>query len=142
GRGAVFVPAAFALQHGNARTRRGAPDLPVSAQRVLAQMTLRKTPRSQLMWAPIVMLLILGFGRLDSPLAGAKLFTLDNGLRVLVREQHDAPLVAIDLWIRAGSSYEQPDENGAAHFLEHVIFKGTSTRKKGEIDAAFEDVGS
>ncbi len=67
---------------------------------------------------------------------------LSNGLRILVHEHHAVPLVAVDLWIRAGSAEEAPNERGAAHFLEHLIFKGTPTRKPGEIDTAFEDLGA
>lgn len=73
---------------------------------------------------------------------GLCLRILPNGLRVLIREHHAAPLVAIDLWIRAGSAEETTEEHGAAHFLEHLIFKGTPTRKPGEIDTAFEDLGA
>jgi zinc protease len=80
--------------------------------------------------------------QVDSPLAGARLFTLENGLKVIVREQNDAPLVALDLWIKAGSADEKPEERGAAHFVEHALFKGTEKRGTGEIDSAFEDIGS
>src|SRR5205085_4459088 len=65
-----------------------------------------------------------------------------NGLKLIIREQHGAQLVAIDIWVRAGSGREAPGEAGAAHFLEHLLFKGTPTRGRGEIDAAFEDIGS
>ncbi len=75
-------------------------------------------------------------------LAGTTLRVLPNGLRLLVREQHGAPLVAIDAWVRAGSGAEEMGEDGAAHFLEHLLFKGTPTRKPGEIDAAIEDMGA
>lgn len=61
---------------------------------------------------------------------------------MLIRGQHTAPLVAIDIWVRAGSGREEAGESGAAHFLEHLIFKGTPTRKPGEIDAAIENLGS
>jgi zinc protease len=71
-----------------------------------------------------------------------QLSTLPNGLRVLIREQHTVPLVAIDIWVRAGSGQEAVAESGVAHFLEHLIFKGTPTRKPGEIDAAIEDLGA
>src|SRR5205807_10192581 len=83
-----------------------------------------------------------GAQRTDSPLSGAVLRTLENGLRVIVREQHATGLVAIDLWVKAGSGYETAEESGAAHFLEHAIFKGTDTRARGDIDAAFEDLGA
>lgn len=83
----------------------------------------------------------LGFS-LASPLAGAHLTVLPNGLRLVHREHHSAPLVAIDVWVRAGSGKEGLEEGGAAHFLEHLLFKGTATRKPGEIDAAIEDLGA
>jgi len=73
---------------------------------------------------------------------GTVLRTLPNGMRLLVREQHGAALVAVDIWVRAGSVYEGPEESGAAHFIEHLIFKGTPTRRPGEIDAAIEDLGA
>src|SRR5205085_11341245 len=66
-----------------------------------------------------------------SPLKGTVLKELPNGMRLLVREQHSTTLVAIDVWVRAGSGKERAGESGAAHFLEHLIFKGTPTRKPG-----------
>jgi predicted Zn-dependent peptidase len=68
-------------------------------------------------------------------------FTLPNGLRVVVRERHASPLVAIDLWVRAGAREERPDEIGSAHFLEHTLFKGTRTRGPGEADIEIENMG-
>lgn len=78
----------------------------------------------------------------SGPLKGTVLKVMPNGLRMIVREQHSTPLVAIDVWVRAGSGREQAGESGAAHFLEHLIFKGTTTRKPGEIDGAIEDLGA
>jgi zinc protease len=75
-------------------------------------------------------------------MAGTQFRTLPNGLRLIVREQHGAPLAAIDVWVRAGSGRERANESGAAHFLEHLLFKGTPTRKPGEIDAAIEGLGA
>ncbi|HLK59440.1 MAG TPA: pitrilysin family protein [Chthonomonadaceae bacterium] len=66
---------------------------------------------------------------------------LANGLRVVVRERHTSPLVAIDLWVRAGSREERAGENGCAHYLEHTLFKGTQTRGVGEVDFAIENLG-
>jgi len=68
--------------------------------------------------------------------------TLPNGLRLLIRQQRSAPLVAVDVWVRAGSGRERAGDSGAAHFLEHLLFKGTATRKPGEIDGAIEDLGA
>ncbi|MEJ5252237.1 MAG: insulinase family protein [Chthonomonadetes bacterium] len=76
------------------------------------------------------------------PPESIKLKTLPNGLRVLVREAHEAPLVTIDLWVRAGSARETPETNGVAHFMEHLLFRGTAKRGRGEIDRDIEDLGA
>jgi zinc protease len=69
-------------------------------------------------------------------------FTLPNGLRIVLRERHAGPLVAIDLWVRAGAREEREQESGSAHFLEHTLFKGTTTRGPGETDIAIENLGA
>ncbi len=53
----------------------------------------------------------------------------------------DAPLTCIDIWLKAGSSYEQGGEEGIAHFLEHMIFKGSSKINEGEFDKRIEALG-
>ncbi len=62
-------------------------------------------------------------------------FTLDNGLDVVVIEDHRAPVVTQMLWYRAGSADETPGVSGVAHFLEHLLFKGTKTMEPGEFSA-------
>lgn len=52
-------------------------------------------------------------------------FALDNGLEVVVIEDHRAPVVVQMLWYRAGAADEKPGVSGVAHFLEHLMFKGT-----------------
>lgn len=68
--------------------------------------------------------------------AGASLpthsFTLDNGLKVLVREDHRAPVVTVMVWFKAGSIDEAPYETGLAHVLEHMMFKGTERLGPGD----------
>ncbi|KMK68788.1 pitrilysin family protein [Puniceibacterium sp. IMCC21224] len=59
-------------------------------------------------------------------------FTLDNGLDVVVIEDHRAPAVVHMLWYRAGSADETAGTSGVAHFLEHLLFKGTDTLAPGE----------
>ncbi len=68
-------------------------------------------------------------------------YTLPNGLQVLVAPSEAADLVTMDVWVGAGTRRETADVNGVAHFMEHLIFKGTPTRKPGEIDAGIEDLG-
>ncbi len=79
--------------------------------------------------------------RLPVVLPTPTLDVLPNGLRVIVVERRSAPLVALDLRIKAGTAYETVENNGVAHFLEHLLFKGTPTRKPGEVDAAIEAIG-
>jgi zinc protease len=59
-------------------------------------------------------------------------FTLKNGLTVLVIEDHRAPVITQMLWYRVGAGDEQRGKSGLAHFLEHLMFKGTKTMAVGE----------
>jgi len=66
---------------------------------------------------------------------------LSNGLTLLVEENHAAPVVAIQVWVRVGSADERPDEAGLAHLHEHMLFKGTARRGPGEIARTIETCG-
>ena len=61
-----------------------------------------------------------------------KEITLKNGMRILVKEDHRAPVVVSMVWYRAGSLDEVNGKTGVAHVLEHMMFKGTKTTKPGE----------
>ncbi len=67
--------------------------------------------------------------------------TLDNGLTVLVKEMPGTRVATVQIWVRAGSVYENAEEAGITHFIEHMIFKGTETRGPGELAGAIEGVG-
>ena len=54
---------------------------------------------------------------------------LANGLRLIVAEDHLAPVVAINLWYDVGSKHEQPGKTGFAHLFEHVMFQGSRARR-------------
>jgi zinc protease len=90
----------------------------------------------------ILATLALGIIATGAHASSAADFALRNGLRVIVRERHTAPLVAMELWVRAGAQAEAAGEFGAAHFLEHTLFKGTTTRNVGEADIAIENLGA
>ena len=62
-------------------------------------------------------------------------FTLDNGLDVVVIEDHRAPVAVHMLWYRSGSADEPLGQSGVAHFLEHLLFKATDTLESGEFSA-------
>ncbi|MBI3192616.1 MAG: insulinase family protein, partial [Pedosphaera parvula] len=73
---------------------------------------------------------------------GVKLTTLDNGLTVIVREDHSAPVVSAQAWCKTGSINEGKWLGaGMSHVLEHMLFKGTSTRGTGRIDQEVQDAG-
>ncbi len=67
--------------------------------------------------------------------------TLPNGLTLLLREAHAAPVASLQIWTRVGSADERPHEAGLAHFHEHMLFKGTERRGVGEIAGEVEGVG-
>lgn len=62
-------------------------------------------------------------------------FMLDNGMQVVVVEDHRAPVVMHMVWYKAGSADEQPGVSGIAHFLEHLLFKSTDNMESGEFSA-------
>ena len=66
---------------------------------------------------------------------------LPNGVRVLIEEHRTSAVVALQLWVAAGSRDETSTELGMAHYLEHMLFKGTSSRPGGFIDREVEGVG-
>lgn len=70
-----------------------------------------------------------------------KSFTLDNGLKVVVLENHRAPIVAQFLWFKVGSCDDPLGKSGIAHFLEHLRFKGPSGSASSEIMRQVEAVG-
>lgn len=61
-------------------------------------------------------------------------YTLPNGLKVLLKEIHTAPLISHWLWVRAGSRDERPGLSGISHWVEHMQFKGTPQFPAGELD--------
>ncbi|HUT64463.1 MAG TPA: pitrilysin family protein [Anaerolineae bacterium] len=78
---------------------------------------------------------------LESPIAPFTRMKLDNGLDVIIKEVHTAPIVAVYLWCNTGSIYENEHEQGISHFYEHMFFKGTEKRGVGEIDRAIKSIG-
>ncbi len=69
-------------------------------------------------------------------------FNLDNGQKVIIKEVHDNPIVIIDTWIKTGSINETDENNGVAHFLEHLFFKGTPKHPVKEFDRILESKGA
>ena len=73
---------------------------------------------------------------------GVTLTTLDNGLTIIVREDHSAPVVSAQAWCMAGSIHEDKWLGaGLSHALEHMLFKGTTTRPGSRIDQEVQEAG-
>ncbi len=68
----------------------------------------------------------------DAQVFNPTTFTLDNGLEIVVIENHRAPVVTHMVWYKVGAADEPPGKSGIAHFLEHLMFKGTAKRAPGE----------
>lgn len=67
---------------------------------------------------------------------------LDNGLKVIVREDHRAPVVVSQLWYKVGSSHEPPGQTGISHALEHMMFKGSKSLGPGEASRVLRSLGA
>jgi predicted Zn-dependent peptidase len=69
------------------------------------------------------------------------LHTLPNGFRIVTELMPGLASAAVGVWVQAGARHERAEQNGIAHFLEHMAFKGTATRSALQIAEAIEDVG-
>ena len=70
-----------------------------------------------------------------------ELHTLANGFRIVTEHMPGLESASVGIWVGAGGRAEREDQNGIAHFLEHMAFKGTETRSALQIAEAIEDVG-
>ncbi|MFO6464599.1 M16 family metallopeptidase [Jannaschia sp. KMU-145] len=71
----------------------------------------------------------------------ARLHRLPNGVRVVTEHMPGLQSASVGIWVGAGGRHETPEQNGIAHFLEHMAFKGTSRRSALQIAEEIEDVG-
>src|SRR4051794_28360010 len=69
-------------------------------------------------------------------------FTLGNGLQVVVIPDHRTPVVTQMIWYKVGSADETPGKSGLAHFLEHLMFKGTAYHPAGEFSQTVLRIGA
>src|SRR5476649_655694 len=77
-------------------------------------------------------LLAFGGGEATAKVFSPTVYTLQNGLQVVVIEDHLAPVVTQMVWYRVGAADEDQGHSGIAHFLEHLMFKGTKDVGPGE----------
>jgi zinc protease len=101
-------------------------------------MTYRK--RTVAVLAILCLFIFMGSAALADP-AKVSRTKLDNGLTVVIEEEHSAPVVSIQMWVRVGSADEPKKLAGISHVFEHMLFKGTEKRGVGQIANMIESVG-
>ena len=77
-------------------------------------------------------------GRITVPYT---MFTLTNGLTVILHEDHSVPIVSVNVWYHVGSANEKPGRTGFAHLFEHLMFEGSGHVKEGDFDNFLEAAG-
>jgi zinc protease len=91
---------------------------------------------------PLILLLPLSaFAKQPAAQSQVHEYMLDNGLKLLVKEDHRAPVVVSQVWYKVGSSYEHDGITGISHVLEHMMFKGTDKVKPGEFSKLIKEQG-
>jgi predicted Zn-dependent peptidase len=83
-------------------------------------------------------LLLQSFTVTNSPIVRD---VLDNGLRILTERMTQVRSVSIGVWLTRGSRHEEAENSGIAHFVEHMLFKGTATRSAEDIAQAIDSIG-
>jgi len=91
--------------------------------------------------AGLLALALPATGALAAPGSEVVEAQLDNGLKILIKPDHRAPVVVSQIWYRIGGSYEPEGITGVSHVLEHMMFKGTSNYGQGEFDRIISENG-
>lgn len=95
----------------------------------------------QLFGVFLIALLCLAPAMAQAKTFNADTFTLENGLQVVVIENHRAPVVTHMVWYKFGAADEKQGESGVAHFLEHLLFKGTTKVPDGQFSTSVKKMG-
>ena len=69
-------------------------------------------------------------------------YTLSNGLKVILHEDHSTPIVVVSVMYHVGSKNENPERTGFAHFFEHLLFEGSENVGRGEFDKYMSGAGA
>src|SRR5690242_16517948 len=76
-----------------------------------------------------------------TPVRDIEMTTLPNGVRVITEEMPHVRSVSVGVWIGSGSRRESSEQNGVSHFIEHMLFKGTSKRSAEDIARSVDSIG-
>lgn len=97
--------------------------------------------RTNKLWIAVVMAILLPGTANFFAREGESAYRLDNGMEVILKENHASPMVAGVLFVRSGSRYESKYENGITHFLEHLLFDGTVNLTREDLDGSIRNLG-
>ena len=90
----------------------------------------------------VLWLIVILFLMTSSVFAGkTSFYTMENGMKVILKENHAAPLVSSVIIVNAGSKFENDHNNGFTHLLEHMLFNGTETKTREDINEGIKDFG-
>src|SRR3954468_19122175 len=76
-----------------------------------------------------------------TPLREIEMTTLSNGVRVITEAMPHVRSVSVGIWVGSGSRRETPEQNGISHFIEHMLFKGTTSRSAEDIARSVDSIG-
>lgn len=99
-----------------------------------------KNSKWQVLTALGVLCTVFAFGQAQIKLP-YEIHRLDNGLTVILHEDHTVPMITVNVWYHVGSSYEKPGRTGFAHLFEHIMFEGSGHVKEGDFDNLLEAIG-
>jgi len=89
----------------------------------------------------VIFLLVLSIFAAAAFAGETTFYTLGNGMRIILKESHSAPLVSSVVVVNAGSKFENDHNNGFTHLLEHMLFNGTETKTREDINEGIKDYG-
>jgi len=107
-------------------------------------MTRMRPLHGMLQIAAVVAAIAVTAGAAAASSVGAPAYAeiLDNGLKVIVQEDHSTDLVAVDVWVRTGAVNEADETSGVSHLIEHLMFRSTESRGPGQVDMEIETLGA
>ena len=89
----------------------------------------------------VLTVVLLFFSQLVLASGAVHEYRLDNGMKLIVKEDHRAPVVVSQVWYKVGASYEHDGITGISHVLEHMMFKGTKNHEAGEFSRIISENG-
>ena len=111
----------------------------LTTPRSAAALPLQLLPR--LLRQFLLAVALVGLVSVNGAFANDIVHELNNGMEFILVENHGSPMVACVIFVKSGAKYETQYENGITHFLEHLLFDGTATKSRVELDVSITRLG-